>query len=72
MAKTKQGVKLFPKLEGKQAEKGFTNVDMGLKLGIASFSYMNKKNGKREFKLSEAKHIAEILDSTIEHLFFAE
>ena len=45
---------------------------MADKLGITLQNYYQKENGIREFKLSEAKKIADLFDVSIEDIFFAD
>lgn len=47
-----------------------TQSDMANVLGISTMSYCRKENGEREFKLSEAKTIADLFGCTIEEIFF--
>lgn len=47
-----------------------TQSDMADKLGITLQNYYQKENGIREFKLSEAKKIADLFGVSIEDIFF--
>lgn len=57
------------KLRGVRVEKGLTQEDMANKIGISTFSYLMKENGKRDFTLSEMKKICKILDKELSEIF---
>ncbi len=44
------------------AKKGMTQAEVAQKIGISLNSFSRKINGKREFHLSEAKKLCEVLD----------
>ncbi len=57
------------KLKGARVEKGLTQEDMAEKIGISTYSYLMKENGKRDFTLTEMKKICEILDKELSEIF---
>lgn len=57
------------KLKGARVEKGLTQEDMAEKIGISTYSYLMKENGKRDFTLSEMKKICEILGKELSEIF---
>ncbi len=57
------------KLKGTRVEKGLTQEDMAEKIGISTYSYLMKENGKRDFTLTEMKKICEILDKELSEIF---
>lgn len=57
------------KLKGARVEKGLTQEDMAERIGISTYSYLMKENGKREFTLTEIKKICEILDKELSEIF---
>ena len=57
------------KLKGARVEKGLTQEDMAERIGISTYSYLMKENGKREFTLTEMKKICEILDKKLDEIF---
>lgn len=52
------------KLRKKMTEQGFTQYQLAVLLRIGNNTMSDKMNGRREFKLSEAKRICEILSIT--------
>mgnify|MGYP001947261842 FL=1 len=57
------------KLKGARVEKGLTQEDMAERIGISTYSYLMKENGKRDFTLTEMKKICEILDKELSEIF---
>ena len=57
------------KLKGARVEKGLTQEDMAERIGISTFSYLMKENGKRDFTLTEMKKICEILGKELSEIF---
>lgn len=57
------------KLKGARVEKGLTQEDMAKRIGISTYSYLMKENGKRDFTLSEMKKICNILDKELSEIF---
>ena len=62
-------VERHSKLKGARVEKGLTQEDMAKRIGISTYSYLMKENGKRDFTLSEMKKICEILDKELSEIF---
>ncbi len=57
------------KLKGARVEKGLTQEDMAERIGISTYSYLMKENGKRDFTLTEMKKICEILDKELSEIY---
>lgn len=57
------------KLKGARVEKGLTQEDMAERIGISTYSYLMKENGKRDFTLTEMKKICEILNKELSEIF---
>ena len=57
------------KLKGARVEKGLTQEDMAKRIGISTYSYLMKENGKRDFTLTEMKKICEILGKELSEIF---
>jgi len=57
------------KLKGARVEKGLTQKDMAERIGISTYSYLMKENGKRDFTLTEMKKICEILNKELSEIF---
>jgi len=57
------------KLKGARVEKGLTQEDIAKMIGISTYSYLMKENGKRDFTLTEMKKICEILDKELSEIF---
>lgn len=57
------------KLKGARVEKGLTQEAMAERIGISTYSYLMKENGKRDFTLTEMKKICEILDKELSEIF---
>ena len=57
------------KLKGARVEKGLTQEDMAERIGISTYSYLMKENGKRDFTLTEMKKICETLDKELSEIF---
>ena len=55
-------------LKAERARAGLTQGQMAEKLGMATFTYLNKENGKKEFKLGEIFEICIILKISPEEL----
>ncbi len=69
----KQAKKLpFARLRGVRAERGLSLEDMGKICGISEQSYMDRENGKREFKLSDMIKLCDYFGVTADELFFAD
>jgi putative transcriptional regulator len=62
-------VERHSKLKGARVEKGLTQEDMAEKIGISTYSYLMKENGKRDFTLTEMKKICEILNKELSEIF---
>lgn len=62
-------VERHSKLKGARVEKGLTQEDMAKRIGISTYSYLMKENGKRDFTLSEMKKICEILNKELSEIF---
>ena len=62
-------VERHSKLKGARVEKGLTQEDMAKRIGISTYSYLMKENGKRDFTLTEMKKICEILDKELSEIF---
>lgn len=62
-------VKRHSKLKGARVEKGLTQEDMAERIGISTYSYLMKENGKRDFTLTEMKKICEILGKELSEIF---
>lgn len=58
------------KLKALRAQYGLSQVDMARILGICEVSYLSKENGKREFKVSEARIISKYFKIPAEEIFF--
>lgn len=61
----------FAKLKGLRAQTGTSMADMARMLGISETSYWYRENGKKEFKVSEARIICEHFNVSAEEIFFA-
>ncbi len=61
---------LFPRLRGLRAERGLSLESMGKICGISEQSYMDRENGKREFKRSEMGKIRDYFKVSIEEIFY--
>lgn len=61
--------KRHSKLKGIRVEKGLTQEDMAKRIGISTYSYLMKENGKRDFTLTEMKKICEILGTELSEIF---
>lgn len=57
------------KLKGARVEKGLTQEAMAERIGISTYSYLMKENGKRDFTLTEMKKICEILGTELSEIF---
>lgn len=57
------------KLKGARVEKGLTQEDMAERIGISTYSYLMKENGKRDFTLTEMKKICKILGKELSEIF---
>ena len=62
-------MKDFSELRGLRVANGLTQEEMAEILGITSTSYHFKETGKREFKVSEANKIINLLDVDYEDIF---
>lgn len=62
-------VERHSKLKGARVEKGLTQEDMAERIGISTYSYLMKENGKRDFTLNEMKKICEILGKELSEIF---
>lgn len=64
---------MYNKLKKIREEKGLTQEDMALKLGLKSKNaYSMKERGERKISLNEAKVISLILGNTIDEIFFGK
>ncbi len=62
---------MYNKLKKIREEKGLTQKDMALKLGLKSKNaYSMKERGERKISLNEAKVISLILGDSIDEIFF--
>lgn len=59
---------LLRNLKAERARAGLTQEKMAEKLGISKFTYLNKENGKKDFKLKEIFEICSILKISPEEL----
>jgi putative transcriptional regulator len=57
------------RIKGKRNEKGITQDEMALKLGITQKTYNLKENGKAEFTLAELSAILVILGCNFDDIF---
>jgi len=53
------------------SESDYNQEDIAKKLGLAETTFNRKLNGKSEFKLSEAKQLADLFNLTVDELFFS-
>lgn len=60
----------YAKLKGLRAQYGLSMADMARILGMGESTYISRENGKREFKVSEAKIICEHFKTSAEEIFF--
>ena len=60
------------KLKSLRAEHDFNQQDIADYLGIQKTTYNNKENGKNDFTVTEAKQLAELFNSSIDDIFFAD
>lgn len=60
---------LYATMRGKMAEKGLTQKKMAEKLGINETSFMNKINGKTQWKVDEIIAIMDTLGCDFNTLF---
>lgn len=60
---------LYATMRGKMAEKGLTQKKMAEKLGINETSFMNKINGKTQWKVDEIIAIMDALGCDFNTLF---
>lgn len=58
-------------LKAARARNGMTQIEISEIIGMSNVTYSRKESGLREFSLSEAKHISDVLGGTIESIFFA-
>lgn len=57
------------KLKAARNNKGYTQDDMAVFLGMAKPTYCNKENGKMEFSENEMVMIAKILEVSLDYIF---
>lgn len=62
---------MFRNLEAEQARFGFTNSEMGEKLGISRVSYENKKKSGK-FTTLEIKTLCKLFGCKFDYLFATE
>ena len=62
-------VERHSKLKGARVEKGLTQEAMAERIGISTYSYLMKENGKRDFTLTEMKKICKILNKELSEIF---
>lgn len=63
----------YSKVKVERIKKGWTQSDLSKKTSVCRRTVSNIENGKFDnIKLGTLKKIAEILDSSIEELFFSE
>lgn len=60
------------KLKSLRAEHDFNQQDLADYLGIQKTTYHNKETGKNDFTVTEAKQLAELFNSSIDDIFFAD
>ena len=60
---------LYATMRGKMTEKGLTQKKMADILGISETSFMNKINGKRQWKAAEIVLIMDTLGGDFDTLF---
>lgn len=56
------------KLKGKRVERGFTQEDLAKELRITSMTYRRKEKGDREFLVSEAYSLSQILKLSLQEV----
>ena len=61
---------MFRNLKAYRVKANLTQEELANKIGITTRNYISKENGKSQFKLDEAKLIADLFGTTIDELFF--
>ena len=69
--KQKKKVITYARLKGLRAQSGESMADLARILGMSESTYISRENGKREFKVSEAKIICEHFNTSAEEIFFS-
>ena len=59
-------------LRAYRVKNNLTQKDMAEKLNISVVAYCSKEKNKRSFTLDEAKKIADIFNSSIDNVFYAD
>jgi putative transcriptional regulator len=60
------------KVKAARVLKGIKQKDIADKLGISVNAYSLKENNKQNFSLEQAKIVSNMLDTTIDELFFGD
>ena len=60
---------ILNRIKGKRNEKGITQDEMALRLGITQKTYNLKENGKADFTLAELATIINILECKFTDIF---
>lgn len=55
-------------IKAERARAGLTQEQIAEKLGISTFTYLQKENGKKDFKLGEIFELCSILHTSPEEL----
>ena len=63
---------MLRRLKGLRVEKGLTQKEMASLIGMPSSSYSRKENGDNQFTLKEAYKISQVLEKTIDEIFFTK
>ena len=58
------------RLKGLRVEKRLTQKQMASLIGMPGSSYSRKENGDNQFTLKEAYKISQVLEKTIDEIFF--
>ena len=61
---------MLRRLKGLRVEKGLTQKEMASLIGMPSSSYSRKENGDNQFTLQEAYKISQVLEKTVDEIFF--
>ena len=61
---------MLRRLKGLRVEKGLTQKQMASLIGMPGSSYSRKENGDNQFTLQEAYKISQVLEKTIDEIFF--
>lgn len=64
-----KGGKMFSKLIGRMAEKGFSRESVAKVLGVSTVTFRRKLNGENDWKLSEVYRLISLLEIPYEEIF---